>query len=704
MEQPQQQDYRIYLLSRKPFDPSKESAPPEPVEAAWYVVQFVKPLTFDEQKLLRTNYDLRLTDYLPNFAFLEWLTPEAWRALTQDKLYRASVLYKASDKISPRILTSADAHHRPALLLCAVLFPAANLDDFLKELKALLPRVHLTRGGCLCSFLKKLKALLRLTKSRQHGMGETRAADTLSTTDTGYSGHEPGTEQIRVFDDRAYGGDLQVIFPSLPREQLLAIAKLKEVRWIEEEPEVTLDSAATVVREGTPGGLIQSGHVNITPVWDKGIQGQEQIIGVTDHAINPEHCMFFDSNPIGPTHRKLRGRRQRRFKNTFLNRTTPHGHRVAALAAGHDMSGSLNYIRGMAWEAKLSLDDLDDLMDRLINVSQTLRNQTADGAFIHSNSWHIGCGYNQKAVDVDNFVFNNERHFVCGSAGNSGDDEECIGPPGSAKNALSVSASKNARHEMEFGDGVVGPISDLDRRLKPDICAPGCDLNTASRSGCNAQEIDCASSWATPIIAGAAALVRQFYLEGWYPTGTRSGTDSHDPSGALIKATLLNSTVDMTSVLGYPSYTEGWGLLRLTNTLFFADASAPRLFVQDISNAIGLHTDEFHTYEIAVKDDSRPLKVTLVWSDDATTLPAAKPLVNDLNLIVISPDNKTFLGNHFDANGLSTEGGEADAINNVEMVIRNQQLQGTWRITVRCAAANGTTKTQGYALVVTAAL
>jgi hypothetical protein len=704
MEQPQERDYRIFLLSRKPFDPSREPSPPEPVEAAWYIVQFVKPLTFDEQRLLRTNYDLRLADYLPNFAFLEWLTPETWRALTLDKLYRASVLYKASDKISPRILASADAQHWPASLLCAVLFPSARLEDFINELKALLPRERFTESGCLCSFLKKLKALLHFTKARQRGEGETLAAGALSKTDTGYTGREPDTEHLRVFDDRAYGGDLQVIFPSLPREKLLAVAQLKEVRWIEDEPEVTLDSAITVVVEGTPGGLIQSGRVNVTPVWDKEIRGQGQIIGVTDHAINPEHCMFSDSKPIGPTHRKLRGRRQRRFRNTLLNKTTPHGHRVAALAAGRDMSGSLNYIRGMAWEARLSLDDLNDLMERTINVSQTLRNQTADGAFIHSNSWHIGCGYNEKAVEVDKFVFHNERHFVCGSSGNSGADEECIGPPGSAKNALSVSASKNANDEMEFGDGVIGPVSDFDRRHKPDICAPGCNLSTAGRSGCNAQDIDCASSWATPIIAGAAALVRQYYLEGWYPTGTKIESDSHDPSGALVKATLLNSTVDMTSVPGYPSNTEGWGLLRLTNTLFFADAGAPQLLVQDIFNAGGLQTGESHIYDIAVRDDSRPLKVTLVWSDDAATLPAARPLVNDLDLIVISPDNKMFLGNNFDADGLSTEGGEADAINNVEMVIRNQPLRGAWRITVRCAAANGLTKVQGYALVVTAAL
>lgn len=692
------------MLSREPFDPCKEQPPPEPVEAAWYIVQFVKPLTFDEQAMLCKRYDLRLTDYLPNLAFLEWLTPETWRAITRDKLHRASLLYKASDKISPRVLKSAGAIHWHTPLLCAALFPSAKPEDFIEELKPLLPRLRFKICSCLRRFVDKLKALLHLTNDGQRGEDETQAADALSKKEkeNGYNGGKPGAEQIRVFDERAHGGDLHVVFPALPREKLLAIAELKEVRWIEEEPKVTLDSG--VVPERTPGGLIQSGRVSVTPVWDKNIRGQGQVIGVTDHAMNPSHCMFYDSNPVGPAHRKLRGRRQREFSTSLFHPTKPHGHWVAALAAGRSMSTSLNHIRGMAWEAKLSLDDLDDLMRGSINVSEALRNQSTDGAFIHSNSWHMGCGYNEKAAEVDRFVFNNEEHFVCGSSGNSGDSEECIGPPGSAKNAMCVSASKNAPYEMEFGDGVAGPISVDDTRRKPDICAPGHDLTTASKSGCNPQDIGCASSWATPLIAGAAALVRQYYLEGWYPSGTLRPGDSRNPSGALVKATLLNSTVNMTSVPGYPSNIEGWGLLRLTNTLFFADAGAPRLFIRDVPNINGLRTGESYTYDINVMDESRPLKVTLVWSDEAATLPAAHILVNDLDLIVTSPDGKTFLGNSFDANGLSVEGGHADDVNNVEMVIHNRPLRGTWSITVHCYSANGATKMQGYALVVTAAL
>lgn len=684
------------MLSRKPFDPREQQPPPEPAEAAWYVVQFDKHLTSGEKELLRANYDLRLTDYVPNFAFLEWLTPETWHALTGDDLYRAGLLYKASDKISPRILTPAGSGRRHALLLCAVLFPSASPDEFIKELKgrnglkASSSRVRLRRCRWLRRLINWLKSLLRPAKGRRRGEDETRAADTLSNKG------KLDPEQIKVLDHRPHGGDLQVIFPSPPREKLLAIARLKEVRWIEEQPEVNLDSVVTTaVSERTPAGLIQSGQKNVTPVWDQGIHGEGQIIGVTDHAINPDQCMFSDcnSNTAGSNHRKLRGLRQNQFDDGEL-----HGHRVAALAAGHDVEGELNHIRGMAWGARLSLDDVDNLL----SIFQTLIDQDADGAFIHSYSSHMGRGYNCKAVEVDQFVFNNERHLVCGSSGNRG---EGIGPPGSAKNALCVSASMNVGQGLEFGDGGDSPISADDERLKPDICAPGGDLGTAGRCKCEAEDIGrAASSWATPIVAGAAALVRQYYLEGWYPTGLKSESDSHDPSGALVKATLLNSTVNMTAP-GYPSFREGWGLLRLSNTLFFAGADAPRLFMMDIFNADGLEMDQSHEYDIYVEDDSRPLKVTLVWSDDVSKPPASPSLVNPLNLIVTAPDGTTtFQGKNFDADGLSIADGEADSVNNVQMVIRDRQLCGTWHIKVHCAAVNGTTTAQGYALVVTGSL
>ena len=49
-------------------------------------------------------------------------------------------------------------------------------------------------------------------------------------------------------------------------------------------------------------------------------------------------------------------------------------------------------------------------------------------------------------------------------------------------------------------------------------------------------------SSSAPAIAGAGALVRQYFEEGWYPSGTEQPADALDPSGALVKAVLLQAS------------------------------------------------------------------------------------------------------------------------------------------------------------------
>jgi subtilisin family serine protease len=51
------------------------------------------------------------------------------------------------------------------------------------------------------------------------------------------------------------------------------------------------------------------------------------------------------------------------------------------------------------------------------------------------------------------------------------------------------------------------------------------------------------TSMATPIMAGTAALVRQYFRLGYYPTGAATGANAMRPSAALLKAVLLNSAV-----------------------------------------------------------------------------------------------------------------------------------------------------------------
>ena len=657
---PVQTDYRIHLRAYT-FDPLRD--PPQISSdlrseqargPAYYIIQFTKSPTRADKARLQQAYGLRLTDYIPNFAYLEKVTPQKLAEVSTDALFRSSTLYHPAFKISPTIGTvrfrTPERQAIRGLYLRAVLFPDAD-------------------GPAIAQTLRGI-----------------------------------GASDVKVQDDRKLRGSLRVLFIVPSRDLVPRIARIEGVRWIEEVAEMILDN-------GTTAGTIQSGTPGTTPIWAQGIRGEGQIIGIIDSVVDINHCMFQDTvnNTVRPAHRKAVG-----LRNTSGSGAGAHGTFVAGIAVGDDFNTlGTNANRGNAWAARFTFGNNADVPGTS-SVLAYLVAANGDGAAIHSNSWHddtAGSGnpatYNQTAEDVDTFVWNDEDNLVLGSAGNNGEEQ---GPPGTAKNAICVGATQRDPNEMTFGDGNPGPTAD--GRRKPDLFAPGCTITSAQSATACGIVLDqvifppppvCATSWATPATSGTAGLVRQYYTEGWYPTGTKQPHNAFTPSGALLKATLINSTIDMTGIAGYPGNQEGWGLMRLNNTLFFP--GGPRnLRVWDTRNVDGLNTGESRTHNVQIASNAQPLRITLVWSDPPGDAGAALPVVNDLNLVVTSPDGtQTFIGNDFNAGvSAANTGNAADALNNVEMVVINTPAPGNWTVTINGTAVNVGNPGQGYALVATA--
>lgn len=609
------------------------------------IIQFKKSLTHEERYHIQNDYGLKLTDYIPNFAYLEEVSAEQLRKLSRDPLFRAETPYLPAFKIAPGLgkksFKTDERKKMKELRLNAVLFNNADT-----------------------------KVVIRV-------LSDIGATDTI------------------VSDDRKIGGSIQVRFKVLTKSKVDTIAKLEEVRWIEEVSERVEDNV-------NAAGTLQSGAAANPIIWNRGLHGEDQVIGIIDSApLDINHCFFLDAsnNTPGFSHRKVLS-----IRNTSGSAPGGHATFVSGCAAGDDLNnpGTHNQ-RGGAWAARLVSGNNSDL-DISSMLSELISAANMD-ARIHTNSWHdntAGSGspatYNQTAADVDTFTWNNENNLVLGSAGNVGEEQ---GPPGTAKNAICVGASQADPNEMNFGDGNNGPTAD--GRQKPDLMAPGCGIlsatvNTVCGTGTRA---NCATSYATPHAAAAAALVRQFYIDGYYPTGTQQPHHAFTPSGALLKATLLNSTIDMTGIVGYPSNTEGWGLIRLDNVLYFP-GNALNLRVWDIRNVDGITTGQTSTHHIFIRSNVQRLKVTLVWTEPPGAASSASPIVNNLDLRVRSPGGiQTFLGNVF-SGGVSTTGGTADTINNVETVLVNNPAAGGWTIQVTGTSVNVGNPGQGYALVVTA--
>jgi hypothetical protein len=197
------------------------------------------------------------------------------------------------------------------------------------------------------------------------------------------------------------------------------------------------------------------------------------------------------------------------------------------------------------------------------------------------------------------------------------------------------------------------------------------------------------TSWASPSVSGAAALVRQYFTDGYYPSGTPKVSDRMTPSAALLKAMLIASArrVPFITIGGAqvaskptPSNEQGFGFPVLADALYFP-GDAVKLRVVDVLNQNGLEAPQTATTQISVRSGS-PLKAVLVWTD-----PPGSSLVNDLDLRVDGPEGNTFLGN-----------GQPDHVNNVEVVSIAEPLTGTYNISVSYNAFIGR---QGYALVIT---
>lgn len=364
-------------------------------------------------------------------------------------------------------------------------------------------------------------------------------------------------------------------------------------------------------------------------------------------------------------------------------------------------------------------------------------------------------------------------------------NRDSIGAPGTAKNCITVGASENYLpsfvYEYPAGDctssnGIeqktwgwfnssnfgTAPVSgDLmadnangigafssrgptdDGRIKPDVVAPGIAIISTRTDVNQAYEQwgICAipgvlqpyyvtqggTSMANPLTAGAATLVRQYYVDGWHANNTAvtngAATPAHgfSPSAALVKATLINGAWDMNPgqygtgatreiVPGWdtgmtlPNNAEGFGRVDLETSLFpgsgWSDAPERKLKVHDVTSGLSTGQSSNFTFEIGGNGD--PLIVTLVWTDPQGATGAGTKLVNNLDLTVTAPGGVTT----YFPNGVDKTSG-ADSVNNVEQVKVSSPASGIWSISVAGTSVPGNAEAgstvQPFALVISGA-
>lgn len=461
------------------------------------------------------------------------------------------------------------------------------------------------------------------------------------------------------------------------------LAGLDAVQWIE-------DSAEIVTRNDVSTWVVQSNVNGSRPIHDKGLKGQNMIVGLIDGAMYMLHNCFRDpaGNPIGASHRKVV------YSSNGGSGSDSHGtHTAGTIAGDREPVNGQTANNGHAPKAKLAFSVLGGETGSTLYTKLT--NQFNAGARDHSNSWGNDStrAYTSVCQAIDQFSWDNEDCMVAFAVSNG----SIATTPENAKSCLAVGATNQSPNQGTVGSGGTGPTQD--GRRKPEIFAPGIGILSASSGTTDSFRSLSGTSMACPAVTGEATLIRQWFREGRYVEAGPSMTLGIQPSGALVRAMVMNSGVNMTGVTGYPSNAEGWGRMLVDNVLWFPGEGRRTKF-KDVRRANGLVTGEARTFKVLVQDSGAPLRVTLSFTDYPAAINAANAWVNDVDLEVMAPSGTVYLGNVFNTStGESVTGGTPDTRNSTEMVILNAPAPGVYTIKYR-----GTNivqgGTQGCALVV----
>jgi hypothetical protein len=357
------------------------------------------------------------------------------------------------------------------------------------------------------------------------------------------------------------------------------------------------------------------------------------------------------------------------FKNRVINHTTGNSGTHCDHVAGI-VGGAGNFNPNTEGNASGSTLHIYDDYDNLSNANSDYVNL---GVRITSNSLGQTCngGYNANAVTSDNLINGQSSLLSVHSAGNSG-QSTCGGV---AQGFYTITGGyKAGKNVLAVGnvqkDDVIAPSSSRgpakDGRIKPEICAVGTDVESTQPN--NTYDNFTGTSMACPAISGTLATLYEAYRE------THANAD---PRSDVMKAVLMNTADD----LGNPGPDFRYGYGRV-NARRANDVLQNNFFLVDSINNAGQKLKLINAPAGIIG-----IRIMLYWHDKAGTSGASIPLVNDLDLDVLSPSNigyKPWVLNK--TNTVAALNSNAvrfiDSLNNIEQVTIDSAQSGIYIVTI----------------------
>lgn len=692
-------------------------------QRGYFIVQFAGPV-MDGWKAQASAAGAEFLEYIPDFAFKVRMAPEAANQIAQLESVAWVGVFQPAFKMDPALLRATGA----ARLYRVRIERGADVDAAVDAIAGAGAQV-VGRGGNVVEIaaapgrliaiahvldVAEIEAFALRKKNNEHGGG-----GIIGSTAANANGFDGSTQTVAVADTGLGNGTTANGFIDIPSNRITGI-----FNW----PGAAGGCFSSVINDGamdvdsghgthTSTSVLGSGHtfvVNSTTLLNagRGTAPAAQLVfqAIENWANTSSICRALYGYQNGYYLTGLPADLRQLFQQAYTAGARVHSNSWGSDAAGAyttDSASADDFIwthRDMTITFSAGNAGIDANGDGLIDAGSmgapaTAKNVISVGASENDRQGHYECDasltYTSCAAQSGSNTI-----FTYGGAWGTDYPANPIKDDPSAGNPEQLAAFSSR-----------GPAAD--GRIKPDVVAPGTwilsgysdkyqqQYDGSANPQNNAFQYDGwgfplnqsykymgGTSMSNPLVAGGAALVRDFYQK----------TYTVNASAALVKATIVNSAVDMLdenndgvndNLNPIPNRDEGWGRVDLNSA-----TSSRRKFV-DGATSLSTGTNAIYTYTIT--SDSSPVKVTLAWSDPASSTSATRNLVNDLDLVVTAPDGTQYLGNVF-AGGWSQTGGSADRVNNLENVYVQSPATGNWTVLVR--GFNVPTGPQPFALVV----
>ena len=368
---------------------------------------------------------------------------------------------------------------------------------------------------------------------------------------------------------------------------------------------------------------------------DHDLDGRDVTVGIVDGGVDVSHPAF-----AGRAHDLAGGQKD-------WHATMVAGHAAGNYLAESDANGFI-YGLGTAPAARILSQDK---MQSATEVCRQTVVEAKNGPAIQNNSWgketRSPMDYGSDEALYDSLVRNADPDgpqalplTICFSSGNSG----ALGltRPKAAKNVIVTGNSESFRPDIgqagsddirEVYSGAHGSSYGNcgDGRIRPHVVAPG-EWTASANYDCRTGEDEFisplltwggGSSGASPKTAGACALLTQWW---------RHNNAGQIPSPAMLRALVVNGAEPILTGGAVPNNRQGWGRLNVQNIV---DPSVSRVCV-DQATFLASPADT-REWTIRAADPSRPVKITLAWTDPPGAIgsgssAANSPIVNKLAL------------------------------------------------------------------------